>query len=138
MAKARIVNKLGIACLFPKILRPFRPTFEYFRCKLGLEDDGFMETPGCDDSTCNDSELEDREITQDRGLPNLDFMRMEVATMDDCFGDMQKVTYGARVDAKIVDDVPCEDPNYQDICKDLEQENKIVMEDSCSSFGYTT
>ena len=97
-----------------------------------------METPGCDDSTCNDSELEDREITQDRGLPNLDFMRMEVATMDDCFGDMQKVTYGARVDAKIVDDVPCEDPNYQDICKDLEQENKIVMEDSCSSFGYTT
>ena len=97
-----------------------------------------METPGCDDSTCNDSELEDREITQDRGLPNLDFMRMEVATMADCFGDMQKVTYGARVDAKIVDDVPCEDPNYQDICKDLEQENKIVMEDSCSSFGYTT
>ena len=137
MTKARIVNKLGIACLFPKILRPFRPTFEYLRCKLGLEDDGFMETPGCDDSTCVDSELEDREITQDRGLPNLDFMRMEVATMDDCFADMQKVTYGARVDAKLVDDVPCEDPQYQDICKDLEEENKIVMEDSCLSFGYT-
>ena len=135
MKKARLVNKLGIACLFPKILRPFRPTFEYLRCKLGLDDDGYMETPGCDPSACTNSELEDREITLDRGMPNLDFMRMEVAQMDDCFPDMQKVEYGARVNAKIVDDVPCEDPRYEELCRGLEEQDRIVMEDSCLSIG---
>ena len=136
--KSNAVQKLGLACLFPKLLRPFEPTFKYARCLLGLDDDdGFMETPSCNSDTCKEPTLEEREITQDLGLPNLDFMiRDEVSTMDDCFEDMAKVTYGSRILVKLVDDQSCDDPRYESICLEALEQERIIMEDNCRTIGY--
>ena len=75
-----------------------------------------------------------KEITRDKGLPNLDFM-MEgrVNTMDDCFTDMDKVIYGARVKAKLVDDQPCDDPKYESICQEAIEQNRMILQDSCET-----
>ena len=135
MRKARFIEKLGIQCLFPKLLRPFTPTFEYLQCKLGLADDGSMEAATCNSASCIDPIIEDRIITRDRGMPNLDFMRMEVSTMSDCFGDMPVISYGARVIAKVVDDQDCEDPRYKSICEELENQNRTVTEETCFTPG---
>ena len=78
--------------------------------------------------------MEYRPITRDRGLPNLDFMiDGEVSTMDDCFSDMEKVVYGSRVRAKIVDDSSCDDPKYEEECQKLMLQNRIVMEENCET-----
>ena len=136
-AKSRIFNKLGLACLFPKLTRPFEPILIYVRCKLGLENDGFMETPPCDTDACKEPTIEDQVITQDRGLPNLDFMiEGQVSTMDDCFDDMEKVTYGSRVQSKLVDDVSCDDPRYQAMCQEIENEGRVLEEENCISPRY--
>jgi hypothetical protein len=135
-AKSRLFRKLGLACLFPKLTRPFQPIFTYTRCKLGLNDDGFMETPPCNASACINATIENRLITRDRGLPNPDIMMMgEVSTMDDCFTDMEKVEYGTRIHAKLVDDVDCEDPRYASICQSMMEQNRVLMEDQCQSEG---
>ena len=136
MRKARAFEKLGISCVFPRIVRPFRPTFEYLRCKLGLEDDGYMEAAVCNSVECTDPTLEDRIITRDRGMPNLDFMRLEVSTMADCFGDLRQINYGSRVLAKIKDDESCEDPQNKQICEELESLNRTLTEEECFSPGY--
>ena len=136
--KSKIFQRLGLSCLFPKILRPFEPILKYTRCKLGLDDDGgFMDAPTCNAVTCNEPSIEDRVITRDRGLPNLDFMmRGQVSTMDDCFDDMSKVTYGARAQAKLVDDQDCEDPIYQSLCQEMIVQNRILSEDECQTPRY--
>ena len=132
--KARIYQKLRLSCLFPKLLRPFAPTFLYLRCKLGLEDDGFMETPPCSATVCREPTIEDRVITRDRGLPNLDFMiEGQVSTMDDCFDNMKKVVYGNRVQAKLVDDESCENPRYQPLCQEEIDQNRVLLEQNCLS-----
>ena len=102
-----------------------------------MMENGFMETPSCASVECNEPSIEDREITHDLGMPNPDFMvRGQVSTMDDCFEDMKKVTYAARVHAKIVDDVDCEDARYESICQELIDENRIVSEDDCQTPKY--
>jgi len=135
-----LFEKLRIQCLIPKILRPFHPIFKYIRCLLGMEDEdddrGFMETPPCNASACMNPHIEDRVITHDRGMPNLDFMiEGRVSTMDDCFPDMEKVVYGSRVIAKIVDDVPCENSTYSEMCQEAIDDNRMVMEEDCESQG---
>ena len=132
--KENIFQRLGLMCLFPKLLRPFEPIIQSFKCKLGLNEDGFMENPPCNSSACLNPEIEDRPITRDRGLPNLDFMIEDmVSTMDDCFDDMEKVTYGSRVLAKLVDDESCDDPRYTSICQEALENDKVVSEGSCQS-----
>lgn len=134
--KSSIVEKLGLQCLFPTILRPFEPIFKYGRCLLGLREDGFMRPPPCNRSTCVNPDVQDRVITRDRGLPNLDFMvDGMVSTMDDCFADMEKVMYGSRIIAKIVDDESCDNPKYDKMCQDLIKENRILLEDQCKTPG---
>ena len=132
--KSNILDELRLSCLFPRILRPFDPIFEYTRCKLGLNDDGFMETPPCNATLCREPSLQDRPITRDLGIPNFDFM-MEgrVSTLDECFPNMDKIDYGARVIAKLVDDESCDDPRYSSICQDLMQQNRTVLEESCET-----
>ena len=131
-----IIRKLRLQCLLPKIKRPFEPILKYSRCLLGLNDDEFMDTPPCNAAKCLNPALEDRPITRDRGLPNLDFMiDGEISTMDDCFPDMEKVVYGSRVRAKIVDDASCDDPKYEEACEDLMQQNRMLMEDNCKTPG---
>ena len=132
LLKSRILHKLGLSCAIPKLFHPFEPYFHYARCTLGLNDDGFMDSPPCNTSLCMNPKIETREITRDKGLPNLDFM-MEgmVNTMDECFEDMEPVMYGSRIIAKLVDDVECKDPKYNAICKELMDQNRTVLEENC-------
>ena len=134
--QSRAFQKLGIACLFPKLLRPFNPLIERVKCKLGLNDDGFMETPPCNTTACLNPIIEDRQITRDLGLENLDFMVEDtVSTMDQCFEDMDEVTYGSRVIAKLVDDQSCEDPRYESLCEQAMAEDRIIDELDCQTPG---
>lgn len=135
--KSNLFRKLGLSCLIPTLLRPFMPILSYTKCKLGLNDDGFMKTPPCNTSLCVNPIIEERMITRDLGVPNLDEMiEGEVATLDDCFDDMEKVEYGARVYAKLVDDVSCDDPRYVSICQKQIDQNRIVIENKCQSIKY--
>ena len=127
--KMRLVDKLGIGCLVPKLIRPFEPMFRYLRCKLGLEDDEFMEAAQCNAMRCEES-LEEQVITNDRPAPMI-MMDLDVQTMSDCFGEMREVTYGTRVLAKIVRDQSCDDPQYQQICQDLFSEGRVIEEENC-------
>ena len=128
----QIVDKLRIGCLIPKLIRPFEPILKYIRCKLGLEEDEFMEAPRCDAMTCEES-LEEQVITNDLGPPPMTMMNLEVQTMSDCFRDMKEIQYGARVLAKIVRDQSCDDPQYQEICKELMSEGRVLDEESCQN-----
>ena len=132
--KSRILQKLGLMCVIPKLTRPFEPIFEYARCKLGINQDNFMETPPCNATACIDPSVEEREITRDMGLPNLDFMvDGMVSTLDECFNDMPKVKYGSRVLVKIVDDESCDDSRYESMCQEMMDQNRIVLEDDCQT-----
>ena len=135
--KAMIFRKLGLSCLIPSLLRPFYPILSYTRCKLGLNDDEFMETPPCNASLCTNPTIEEQMITRDLRLPNLENMiDGEVATLDDCFDDMEKVEYGARIYAKLVDDESCEDPRFASICQTQIDQNRILMDNECQSLEY--
>ena len=131
-AKMRMYDKLRISCLFPRIIHPFQPIFEYARCKLGLEDDGFMEAAKCDEMRCEES-VEEKTITRDLGPIPMKMMDLEVETMADCFEEMREIKYGARVLAKIVDDVSCSDPRYAQECEELMKQDRIVDENKCST-----
>ena len=131
--KMRLVNKLGIGCLVPKIIRPFEPTFRYLRCKLGLEEDDFMEAMECSVMNCDDP-LEDKVITNDLNAP-IEMMDLDVQTMSDCFGDMREVNYGVRAFVKIIQDESCDEPKNQDICQEVlnDPENRVIEEETCQT-----
>ena len=59
----------------------------------------------------------------------------EISTIDDCFSDMEKVVYGSRIRAKLVDDASCDDPKYEEECQNLMVNDRIVMEDDCETPG---
>ena len=135
-AKAKKYQKLGISCLVPRLLNLFNmdEIAESLRCKLGLEDD-FMEAPKCNSTRCTASETEDREITNDLGLPNMDNTMLSPSTLDDCFIGMKKLTYGARILIKIIDDAPCDSPEYEETCNNLLEEDRVIMEEECELPG---
>ena len=130
--KMRLYDKLNIACLFPKIIRPFEEILFYFRCKLGLAGDEFMEAAPCNEMRCEAS-IEEKEITHDIGPAPMTMMNLGVQTMADCFGEIRKVMYGARTLAKIVDDQSCDDPKYQQECQDLMDRDRIIQKDQCQT-----
>ena len=130
--KMTIYDKLRIGCLFPRMIRPFEPILRYAQCKLGLDEDEFMEAAECNVMKCNAS-VEEKTINHDLGPAPMEMMNLEVQTMADCFGEMKQVTYGARVLAKIVNDQSCDDPKYQNICKELMNEGRIVEQEMCST-----
>ena len=131
-AKMTIIDKLRIGCLFPRMIRPFEPIFKYVRCKLGLDEDQFMEAAKCNAMKCNAS-LEEKTISHDIGPAPMKMMNLGVQTMADCFGEMKQMKYGARVLAKIVNDEPCDDPKYQAVCKEVIDEGRIVREERCTT-----
>ena len=137
--KSRIVQRLGVECLFPRIIQPFEPIFKYVRCKFGIKDDDFMATPtSCNATSCLDPHIKEQTITRDLGVfPNLDDrMKGKVTTMDDCFGSMKKVNYGVRVLVTLIDDKDCDDSKYAEMCKKAMEEDRIVMEENCQTKGY--
>ena len=129
--KMSLVDKLGIGCLVPKLIRSFEPIFQFLRCKLGLEEDEFMEAAQCNSVRCEES-IEEQVITNSRPSPMI-MMTLDVQTMSDCFGDMKEVRYGSRVLAKIVRDQSCDAPQYQEICQDLFSEDRVIKEENCQT-----
>ena len=129
--KMRIYDKLRIACLFPRLIHPYEPILRYARCKLGLDDDGFMEAAKCNEMRCEKSAVEEKAITRDIGPVPMKMMDLKVETMSDCFEEMREVKYGARVLAKTVDDQSCSDPKYAEECEELISQGRIVDEDKC-------
>jgi len=129
--KMRFYDKFRIGCLIPRIIHPFEPILRYVRCKLGLEEDEFMEASPCNEMQCEES-IEEKQITNDLGpAPMAPMMDLQVQTMSDCFDEMREVRYGARVLAKVVDDRSCDDPKYADECKELMDQDRIIDEDRC-------
>ena len=131
--KSRAWEKLGLRCLIPRLRRPFEPIFEHIRCKLGISKDQYMEAPVCNRTICSTTALEDREITMSKPIPSMIDMSLAVQTIDDCFSEMTKLVFGARILIKIVDDQDCKDPRYENICNDLFQDNMVIDEEDCSS-----
>ena len=131
MMKATFYEKLRIQCIVPRLMYPLQPILEYTRCKLGLEDEGFMEAPVCNITLCSETDIEEREITMDNGIQNLDTSTLNVNTMDDCFNNVEKVTYGVRVLAKLVDDVNCDDPEFKEACDEEIANQRIIEEERC-------
>ena len=130
--KMTIYDKLRISCLFPKIIRHFEPILKHARCKLGLDEDGYLEAARCGEMACQES-VEQKQITHDLGPAPMKMMNLEVQTMADCFGEMQEVSYGARILAKIVNDQSCDDPRYQNMCKEAIEAGRIIEEEKCST-----
>ena len=134
--KMRAFNKLNIACLVPKLIRPFEPLLLYTRCKLGLGEDEFMEAASCNEMRCEAS-MEEKPITNDNmdneTMETMETMPLGVQTMSDCFGEMPQIMYGARVLSKLVDDKSCNDPKYQQECEELMSQNRVIMEDTCET-----
>ena len=128
----RVYDKLNIACLVPKIIRPFEPFLLYMRCKLGLDEDGFMEAALCNEMRCEES-IEEKEVTHDIGPAPMTMMNLGVQTMSNCFPEMREIMYGARVLAKIVDDKSCDDPRYQQECQEVLDQGRIIDEDGCAT-----
>ena len=134
LKKMRALDRLRLGCLVPYLRRPFEPIFEELRCALGISNEGFMEAPSnC--LSCTEPTKENRTITHDLGLPNLDSEMLNVATLDNCYTNMPAVMYGARVLVKNIDDQDCEDPKYSEMCQELEQAGRILMEEECSMPG---
>ena len=132
---AVIVRKLRIQCLIPKLYRPFEPVFRYTKCLQGINGNKSMKsiTPSVA-TICQNPTEEQKLITHSRGLPNLDSMIAgKISTIDDCFSDIEKILYGARVKVKIVDDEPCQNPNYKKICQKAIEQNRVLFEANCQS-----
>ena len=92
-----------------------------------------MEVPACRSISCSKSETEEREIAHHLDAPILDVTNLRARTMDDCFPDMRKVTYGSRILAKIVDDQSCNDPRYTSFCEELFGQERIIMQETCDN-----
>ena len=136
MYKALAVDKAMLSCLIPTLRRPFEPILEHFRCKLGILEDPYMEAPACDPKLCSPSEVEERVIKMTKPIPSMVLMNISVETIDDCFNDMTKLVFGSRVLIKALDDESCDDPRFSNMCKSLLEDDRIVMEDSCTSSRY--
>ena len=106
------------------------------RCKLGIKEDDFLDAPKCDADRCLSSKIENKFITHDLGIPNLDpMMEGKVSTLDGCFPNMPKMDYGVRIRAEIVEDGDCELEKYKKICEEEMTSNRVLFEENCKTFG---
>ena len=132
LMKAKAWQHAGLACLFPKLFRPFNPIFKQIRCKLGLKEDEFMETPSYNTILCSDSNIEEKEITMEKEIPDLKTVNFQVRTYSDCFPDEAKVMFGARILIKLVDDLPCNDPKFESKCQELFEQQQVIFAEDCA------
>ena len=134
LIKAQVFEFLRLQCLMPYILQPYKPMLTYIRCLLGLNSDSSIKVPPCRSIQCTQTENEVREITRHLDV-NLDqdFTNLRVRTTADCFPNQKKIQYGARILAKLVDDISCDDIRYQSVCDTLLNQNRVILMDSCNS-----
>ena len=136
MMKTKLLDMLGLQCLFPILFHPFDPILTYFRCLLGLNyNDGFMSVPTCSSTICSQQEVEEQEIDHRLEIPPMETTDLAVRTMDSCFRSMKRVNYGTRVLVKLVDDKSCDDPKFEKECEELIAQDRVVMEDTCNTPG---
>ena len=133
MLISKVLSKLRLQCLVPKLFMKLQPLMSRISCKLGLNDDGFMEVPSCNSTLCSKFETEEREISRHLDAPILDVVDLSVRTFDECSRDMSKVTYGSRILAKLVDDQSCNDPRFTSFCDELFGQKRIIMQETCES-----
>ena len=133
MFKTKLLDKLGLQCVVPTIVRKFQPFITRISCKLGLNGDGFMEVLPCTSNLCSESVIEEREITHHLEAPILDFTNLRVRTIDDCFPGMNKITYGSRILVKLVVDQPCDNPRFSSFCDDLFVMDRVIMKRTCEN-----
>lgn len=136
--KAKAWEQASLACLFPKLRRPFNPIFQQIRCWLGLFEDKFMEVPLYNQISCSESKIEDKEITMERQIPDLKIINLRVRTNDDCFPDKPKAMFGARILIKLVDDLPCTDPRFESSCQELFEQNQVIFTEDCVDSRFET
>ena len=132
LMRAKAWQQAGLACLFPKLFRPFNPIFQQIRCKLGLKEDEFMETPSYNTILCSDSNIEEKEITMEKEIPDLKTVNFQVRTNNDCFPDEARVMFGARILVKLVEDLPCNDPKFESKCQELFEQKQIIFAEHCA------
>ena len=133
MFKTKLFDKLGLQCLVPNLLKDIEPYITRISCKLGLNGDGFMQVPSCSSNLCSKSVIEEKEITRHLEAPIFDITNLRVQTMDDCFREMGKVTYGSRILAKLVDDQACDDPRFTSFCDELFGQDRVIMKETCEN-----
>ena len=137
--KSKVLRSLGAECHGPRVLRPFESAIERLRCKLGLTDDRFMPTPPCDYNKCVKPALQMSPITRDMGFSNPEDLLTGANSRGDCFVDepeFQPITFGVRIQATILNDVDCEDYRYQKMCQEALLQNRMILEEDCTSAGY--
>ena len=138
--KSKVIRSLGAECHGPRVLRPFESMIERLRCKLGLTDDRFMPTPPCDYNKCVKPILQESKITRDMGFSNPEDLLTGANSRGECFADepaFEPVTFGVRIQATILNDVDCEDYRYQKMCQEALLQNRMILEEDCTSSGYT-
>ena len=136
--KSKVYQDLGLSCLNPKFWNPFQPIVEKLNRKLGRDEDKekcYIKTSSCCFNTCGESSVENQLITHDRGLPNMDYLiKGKISTYDQCFPDIEKITYAGRVRIVVVDDVSCEYPHFQNVCQETISQNRVLYEEDCISY----
>ena len=134
-AKAKILRSLGFECYGPRFIRPFEPLIERLICKLGLEDDRFMPTPPCNFEKCVKPLLQENEIDRDTGFANPEDSLQEGTAYSnaDCFSDREPVRFGLRVITTLLNDAPCEDEKYQEMCQEALLQNRVILENQCTT-----
>ena len=134
---SKIIKQLGLACIFPKLSRPFDPFIKHVKCSLGLNKKEILEVQPCSDNLCSNTIIYDKKITRDRQLSNLDFWVKDTGIrVDECFQKMETETYGARVIVKLVDDQPCDDPRFESLCREMISRGRVIFESYCKSPRY--
>ena len=136
-AKAKILRSLGFECYGPRFIRPFEPLIERLTCKFGLEDDRFMPTPPCNFKECVKPVLQENEIDRDMGFANPEEALQEGTAYSnaDCFSDREPVRFGLRVITTLMNDAPCEDERYQEMCQEALLQNRVILENQCGTPG---
>ena len=132
LMRAKAWQKAGLACLFPKLFHPFNPIFQQIRCKIGLKEDEFMEVPSYNTISCSESNIEEKRITMEKEISDLKTVNFQVRTKNDCFPDEAKVMFVARILVKLVDDLPCNDPNFESKCQELFEQKQAIFVEHCA------
>ena len=134
---SKIIKKLGLACIFPKLSRPFDPFIKHVKCSLGLNKKKIIEAQPCSANLCSNPIMYDKKIPRDRQFPNLYFWVKDTGSrVDECFEKMETETYGARVIVKLVDDQPCDDPRFESLCREIISRGHVIFESDCKSPRY--
>ena len=132
--RSKIIKKLGLACLLPKLLKPVHPFIKRVKCILGLDNKGLVETQQRSDNLCSNPVIYDRKINLDQRFTNQDFRAQDTGNrVDECFEEMETETYGARVILRLVDDQPCDDPRFKSICRETISRGHVIFESDCQT-----